>query len=116
MDGLETQFTSKISRRKEQEEQKQKPKKMTVNTLFELEERLSLKTERVFSTSGKLVNTSLLKNEFNLMSGWVCQPLYSKHLLIESSQLQMRWCSYYTHFTDKEVEAWRDLVGSARSH
>lgn len=89
---------------------------MTVNTLFELEERLSLKTERVFSTSGKLVNTSLLKNEFNLMSGWVCQPLYSKHLLIESSQLQMRWCSYYTHFTDEEVEAWRDLVGSARSH
>lgn len=58
-----------ISRRKEEEEQKQKPKKMIVNSLFELEERPSLKTERVFSTSGKLVNMSLLKNEFNLMSG-----------------------------------------------
>ena len=89
---------------------------MTVNNLFELEERPSLKTERVFSTSGKLVNTSLLKNEFNLMSGWVCQLLYSKHPLIESSQPQARWCSYYTHFTDEEVEAWRHPVGSARSH
>ena len=58
-----------ISRRKEEEEQKQKPKKMTVNNLCELEERPSLKTERVFSTSGKLVNTSLLKNKFNLMRG-----------------------------------------------
>ena len=104
-----------ISRRKEEEEQKQKPKKMIVNSLFELKERPSLKTERVFSTSGKLVNMSLLKNEFNLMSGWVCQLLYSKHPLIESSQPQMRWCSYYIHLADEKVEAWRDPAGSARS-
>ena len=117
VDGLETQFISKRNIKKERIGRTEAKAKENDSKYFVCI-RGNTKPEnwKGFLNIRQISKHESFENEFNLMSGWVCQLLYSKHILIESSRLQMRWCSYYTHFTDEEVEAWRDPVGSARSH
>lgn len=117
VDGLETQFISKRNIKKERIGRTEAKAKENDSKYFVcIRGKTKPENWKGFLNIRQISKHESFENEFNLMSGWVCQLLYSKHILIESSRLQMRWCSYYTHFTDEEVEAWRDPVGSARSH